>query len=151
MSAYDAIFRRSEGVLDEFVNLMIGDMIGEGAFRKVYECKLDPSLVVKIENTANREFPNVHEWAIWQEVEFHDILSKWYAPCVQISHSGSVLLQKRTKPLRKMPEMVPELFADVKRENFGLYQGRPVMHDYGNHSFYDIAKRKFRMVHASTC
>ncbi len=130
----------------EFNDLMLGEKLGQGEFREVYEFRPDPSLVVKLELTDTKRFSNVHEWVIWNEVEDNPKLAKWFAPCKWISHSGSVLIQKRTEPIRRLPTMVPNLMADAKVENWGPYNGKPVMHDYGNHSFFEQATKRFRLV-----
>lgn len=129
----------------DFNSAMIGAQIGAGCYRQVYEFLPDPSLVVKFEIADSKQFCNVSEWLIWQEIEFHPELHRWFAPCVSISPNGSVLLQKRTDPLARLPRKIPNLLADTKRDNWGKYRGRPVMHDYGNHAFYARAIKGLRM------
>ena len=125
-------------------DLFVGDEVGRGTFRIVYAHALDPTLVVKVEQRA-RSFSNVSEWDLWNEVADRPELARWFAPCVAISFSGSVLIQKRTEPIRRMPAELPDFFADIKRPNFGRYKGRIVAHDYGNHPHYTRSFRKWRM------
>ena len=57
---------------------------------------------------------------------------------------GSILVEKRCKKLllTKYPARVPAIFTNLKRENCGLYQGRPVALDYGsNMCFINAAQR----------
>jgi hypothetical protein len=125
MNAHEvAGFCKSDGF-----QLLCGRHIGKGAFRNVFECGFDPSLVVKVES-EQRSFSNVMEWEVWHsvvETEFE----KWFAPVVQISPNGSVLLQRRTTPVLKWPERIPSFFTDIKRANFGMFNGNFVCHDYG--------------------
>lgn len=118
-------------VARDFFHLVAGDYIGRGAARYVYACQIDRSLVLKIEDTPC-SFQNVHEWDVWREVE-HTRYARWFAPCVEISSCGTVLLQKRTKPAdaSQYPSKLPSFFTDTKRSNFGMLDGRFVCHDYG--------------------
>jgi hypothetical protein len=111
---------------------MCGERLGGGMSRDVYECKLDPSLVIKFE-TGNGVFQNIMEWEVWKEVEHAPEYSKWFAPCVSISGTGIVLLQKRTKPLKesRYPKEMPAFLGDFKHTNYGMYKGHLVAHDYG--------------------
>lgn len=58
------------------------------------------------------------------------------------------MIQRRTTPLREdqKPKLVPNFLADLKLENWGMYQGRPVVHDYGNHAIYALARGRHRMI-----
>lgn len=119
-------------MLRDFWNLIVGDRIGSGCYRDVYECLLDPSLVVKVEKDVSC-FHNVREWANWQELCEAPAWRKWVAPCEAISPQGKYLLQSRTKPvtLSALPEKVPAFFTDKKVGNWGrLPDGRVVCHDY---------------------
>lgn len=111
-------------------SLLCSELIGRGSARKVYACRVDPTLVVKIEK-GGRSFQNVSEWEIWDYG--YDEFSKWLAPCVQISSCGGILLQKRAEPLRDsdLPERIPAFLTDIKKENFGMLNGRVVCVDYG--------------------
>lgn len=133
-------------VQSEFNELYFGEELGRGAFRVVYENRMDPTTVFKVEITNAKSFSNAHEWTIWEEVQDHPELSKWFAPCIEISHSGSVLLQARTQPLTRLPNKIPNVLADIKMQNWGRYKGRPVMHDYGNHAFFSRAVKGMRLV-----
>lgn len=115
---------------EEAFNVLCGDLIGEGCHRKVFACKVDPGLVVKVE-TNTLEFANVNEYQLWQNYCDTDC-GKWLAPCVQLSPYGRILLQRHCDPVRKdeLPEKMPAFLTDHKLENFGMYEGRLVCFDY---------------------
>jgi hypothetical protein len=46
------------------------------------------------------------------------------------------MLQQRVEPIRDsdtLPDMIPAFLTDIKRENFGWYDGRIVCVDYAMH------------------
>jgi hypothetical protein len=108
----------------------VGKLIGSGMSRKVYECTIDDTLVIKIEDKGFRQ--NIIEYEIYN-ASAGFAPSKWLAPCVFISKCGRVLLQKKTIPVRKneVPAKVPSWLTDFKLSNFGIYNGKFVCHDYG--------------------
>src|SRR5882762_7886250 len=113
----------------ELLDLICGPLLGEGTYRKVFESKYARSKeVIKLDNMGN--FSNVLEWDTWNELKDTSI-GKWLAPCYAISDHGVWLVQARTIPMREgeFPKRVPAIFADIKRANWGLYEGRPVCHD----------------------
>jgi hypothetical protein len=115
---------------NDLIMMMTGDWIGGGAGRDVFAFGPNPSLVLKVEPNGG-SFQNVMEWEVWCSVDEDSPEEKWLAPCLCISPSGRFLLQQRTQPLLKYPEKVPSFLADTKPENFGMYDGRCVAHDYG--------------------
>jgi len=119
----------------EFFDLMVGEKLGYGIGRDVFACKLDKSLVVKIER-ASHSFQNVAEWELWDQLRDTKMAS-WLAPCVNISENGSVLLMKRTTPIipgtTKLPVAAPRFLNDFKYQNYGVFERRIVCHDYGRH------------------
>jgi hypothetical protein len=119
-------------VARDFFDLVAGRRLGSGIGREVWTCTLDPTVVIKFE-TGGGSFQNVVEWEAWQSLRWNEDSSKWLAPCVNISSCGAVLLQKRTEPMRQaeLPARVPAWACDLKLENWGMLDGRPVMHDYG--------------------
>jgi hypothetical protein len=117
---------------EEAFNLLCGDLLGEGIHRKVFTCKIDETLVVKLE-TGHGTFSNAAEWRNWQDCSYAPKWNKWLAPCVAISPLGTVLLQKRCAPIRQtdtLPEGMPNFLTDVKAANFGWLNGLLVCHDY---------------------
>ena len=115
----------------DFFASVCGDMVGQGQGREVYACAINPDIVIKFETRA-RSFQNVLEHEVWEQV-CHTSLAKWFAPVVDISPCGTVLLMRRTMVPRpgELPDKVPALFTDMKTENWGMLDGNPVCHDYG--------------------
>lgn len=118
-------------IASDFLRLFAGEHLGSGVGRTVFLCAIDPTLVVKVE-TASQSFQNIAEWGVWHDLK-DTKAAEWFAPCVNISACGTVMLQKRTrKPhLQDFPERIPAFLSDTKRQNFGLLDGRLVAHDYG--------------------
>lgn len=116
----------------DLLSLVCGRELGSGLARVVFECRLDPSLVIKVE-TRSQSFQNAMEWEIWSELEDVPELSRWLAPCKLISACGTVLAMARTHPLahRQYPDRMPSFLTDTKRSNFGMLGRRLVCHDYG--------------------
>lgn len=121
--------------IDDLKRLVLGEKLGAGVYRTVYEYALDPKLVVKVEKDDGC-FANVREWDLWQEVESMPTLRDWFAPVVAISPCGLLLVQRRTKRITRLdrvPEKVPEFFTDLKIDNWGKLGKRYVCHDYAMH------------------
>lgn len=115
-------------------NLLCGDKLGEGIHRTVFACRLRPELVVKVESGDDwRYFANVLEMRFWNDNQHFDKVAHWLAPCEYLSPDGRILLQRRIEPLRaadELPEKLPSFLTDVKRDNFGILDGRIVCADY---------------------
>lgn len=114
---------------DDLADLICGKELGYGVARRVFEHKLAPTLVVKVEENAG-SFQNILEWELWNVVK-DGPYAKWFAPCRHISPSGVVLLQDRVQPAAKFPERVPDFFTDLKIANFGTIGRQFVACDYG--------------------
>lgn len=126
----DGLFKST--VEKDFFHLMCGELLGEGAYRKVYVFAQDPKWVIKFEEGA-QSFSNIREWDLWHDAQqMHPDVRAWLAPCKAISACGSVLIQARTKPAKTFPDKIPAWMTDTKRGNFGMLGRRFVAHDYGN-------------------
>lgn len=138
--SYFGEFRKDhfcDPVARDLFHLICGEPIGFGVGRIVFEHAIDKTCVVKFENTAG-SFQNIHEWDLWkQHSRAHTSTAKWLAPCVSLSGNGIILVQKKTKKVPwefTLPKMVPNILNnDLKRDNWGLYKGTLVCHDYGRH------------------
>jgi hypothetical protein len=119
----------------DFFNSMVGAHLGTGMMRTVYRWLPNLDYVVKFEHMA-KTFSNVTERDIWDEVKDNKPLARWFAPVLDISPCGNVLWQLYAEecPIEKLPKLVPECFADLKQDNWGLWKGRPICRDYGNHA-----------------
>lgn len=113
----------------------MGPMIGSGVSRRVFSCKADPSLVIKIGGGFDTQ--NAVEAAVWDRFSENNRVNKWLAPIVARSADLRVIVQKRTKPVIKPPTKIPDFLGDLKVQNFGMLDGRLVAHDYGLGIFID--------------
>lgn len=136
---------------EDAFNLLCGDKIGSGIHRDVFECRISPQYVVKVENSGEwRFFANVHEMKFWSDNQFCRSIAQWLAPCYMLSPDGRILLQHRASPLRpddKLPDKLPAFLTDVKRENFGRLDNRIVCVDYA--STIDVISTRLRKVNWS--
>lgn len=119
-------------VFEDAFNMLCGAIIGEGIHRKVFECKLRPDLVVKVEYAEDyRFFANVMEMRFWNDAS--EPMKRWLAPCEYLSPDGLLLLQKKVDAVPssyEMPEQMPSFMMDFKRNNFGILNGKLVCLDY---------------------
>lgn len=116
----------------EAFRLLCKDELGKGISRTVYDSDVLEDCVIKVESDAGF-FQNIAEWTVWDVVK-DTKHAKWFAPCVAISPCGSVLIQKKTKPVpatMKYPSKLPGFLDDHARGNYGMYEDRFVCHDYG--------------------
>lgn len=115
----------------ELFDVICGKKLGEGIARTVYECAVNPLLVVKFEKPG--WFQNVQEMNFWDANCSYQPVAKWLAPCKFISPCGRVLLQVKVEPIndREMPASIPSWATDEKAANWGMLNGKPVMCDYG--------------------
>lgn len=128
----------------DLFSLIIGDKIGSGIGRTVYENRINSDTVIKIEEES---YQNIKEWEFWQDVQYSDI-SKWFAPCLSISPCGIFLVQTKCEPLPKKmyPRKLPKFMADIKYENFGYLNGKIVCFDYGTIYTKLIANTSKKMI-----
>lgn len=126
----------NERLFEDCFNMVCGRLLHEGVYRKVYECKLRPDLVVKVEEDPEngyRNFHNVKEWMFWEDNNIVSSIKKWLAPIEYISPDARILLQKKVKIVSEddeLPKGVPAFLTDLKRMNFGWLEGRLVCVDY---------------------
>lgn len=131
----------------DMFRIMLGDKIGAGWAREVYDMALsDGKYVIKIE-TKGQSFQNIQEWEFWQ-VAKKTKWAKWFAPCEQISPCGTILVQHKAVVFRdtdKMPTQLPRFFTDLKSENYGKIGNQIVCVDYGITLATEIALRRDTM------
>ena len=140
-----------EVVFEEAFGLLCGEKIGYGMSRTVFECKLLPGYVVKVETTP-RIFQNIIEYETWMIVRCTEA-SRWFAECRWISPTGRILIQERTRPPapQEFVEKVPIWFTDLKRTNWGMAltdrdnKQYLVCHDYGTSLMLQEGTRSKRM------
>jgi hypothetical protein len=121
-------------VQEEFNNFMTGEYLGGGKHRAVYASPWKPDeFVIKVERPSSEAaFCNVIEYKVWSYL-CETPYAAWLAPCCAISRQGSFLTQKRCEwlPEAEIPTVVPHFFCDCHANNWGRYEGRPVLFDYG--------------------
>ena len=110
------------------LGFILGEKLGEGGTRIAFDYAFDNNYVVKIA----KEYPNdnINEWETWNIVKEDKELSKWFARCSMISRCGFVMIQRKTNPLKFLPDTLPNFFTDIKTSNFGKIGNQVVCHDY---------------------
>ena len=116
---------------NDMFHLFAGEQLGFGMSRDVRLFRFDDRYVLKFETRQNC-YQNALEWEFWNFVKQDEWHKAWFAPCMAISGSGLVLIQRRTEqPVIAYPEKMPAYMTDFKLSNFGEMDGRIVCHDYG--------------------
>lgn len=120
---------------EDAFNLLCGKQLGEGIHRKVFECRIRADLVVKVEQPDEpwRSFANAQEMLFWSNYVHCPEVARWLAPCEYMSPDGRLLLQRKVDHITsktKLPPSLPTFLTDIKRDNFGLLNGRLVCVDY---------------------
>ena len=113
------------------INYIAGDFVGEGQHRTVFDSVQYDGCVVKIENGLPSG--NLLEWKIWEMVKDVPKLAKWFAPCIDISDCGRILVMKKVDYLdgKEWNEAkIPTWFTDRKPSNFGKIKKQIVAIDY---------------------
>lgn len=114
----------------DFISFFLGEKLGSGIARQVYAHGFDDRKVIKVEVGAG-SFQNIEEWNTWKEIQ-HTKWAKYFAPCEAISACGTILIQRRTKPLTNKPKvLLPDFLCDFKVQNYGKIGSQVVCHDYG--------------------
>jgi hypothetical protein len=136
----------NSAVFEDAFNMLCGKKLGEGVHREVFECRIRPDLVCKVERGDARFFANILEDRFYNLCYFKPAAIKWLAPCEYLSPDGRILLQRRADPIRstdKLPDKLPTFLDDIKRENFGYIDGNLVCVDYAFYKEYmDTKLRK---------
>lgn len=115
----------------ELCDFILGDYLGMGISRMVFDYALDKRYVVKIDCSDRNA--NVIEHNIWVEaIQYEKSLQKWFAPCHTLSRCGRVMLQRKCKQVSfdKYPKKIPDFFVDRKYQNWGLLGDKVVCFDY---------------------
>jgi len=133
--------RLSDDSASDLFHLICGQMIGEGQYRQVFEHSLDKTKVMK--HDSGKNWSNISEYQIWAEFQ-NTPIGKWLAPVDWVSARGLWLIQARTTPIAigEFPKRVPAIFSDLKPSNWGMLNGRPVCHDYGNHALFTLVLKE---------
>lgn len=129
-------------IATDMMDLMIGDLLGRGSYRDVYELIIDKRYVLKIANHDSGMHHNVLEFQFWSNLD--EELRQHFAPIHWISAGGNILIQSRVDPVptqTPLELMLPDVW-DIKRENLGMLNGKPVIIDLGLTQFKDFKMKK---------
>lgn len=123
----------------DYRDMLLGKYLGRGAYREVYVCGIDESLVVKVARNWNGCQHNGMEWEHYWDLKDVKGVGSWLCPVERISDDRSVLIMKRADPIgtERLPKKVPKFVTDIKEANFGWLDGRPVVIDYA-YILYDV-------------
>lgn len=127
----------------ELANFFLGDYIGCGISRYVFNFAHNSKYVVKVD--ASDLNANVLENDIWDRVKNDPKLNSWFAPVVSLSRCGRIMLQQKCKTGvsdNLYPKFVPEFFQDKKYENWGMYRGKIVCFDYPSVKMFNPTRFK---------
>ena len=129
---------RLQDVNTDLILSLLGQKLGSGVYRSVYNYNLDDKYVIKIEPNATDS--NISEYLLWDEIRglCGDLewVKEWFAPVKWMSPNGKILIMEKTfeypknKKLER-PIEVPVFFTDLKRDNWGWIGNKFVCHDYG--------------------
>jgi hypothetical protein len=128
--AIDAI-RHNEIVSIEFFRAMLGDLLGEGRDRYVFQSVFNKNEVIKFDMSL--ENSNVIEWTVWNDIKHDKATAKWFAPVIKMSPCGRVLVMRKADMYRDRstyPKRLPSFFGDIKYTNFGFIGNQCVCVDY---------------------
>lgn len=136
--------------LFELRRLLVGEMIGFGATRRVFDCKLSNKFVVKIQYVGG--FHNAIEFEVWEAVGPAYWWSRWFAECIFISNDGKLLIQEKVDMERaysEYPKKIPRFFTDIKYDNYGFVGNQLKCVDYSNvmAMLTGFLDKKFRSAH----
>jgi hypothetical protein len=127
---------------DADAQLLVGQRIGGGGAREVFEVKNDPGAIIKV--AAQYPFTNFIEWLIWTWVrDTH--WRKAFGECHTISASGRYLIMER---LENLPEgrktdtpTLSSFVRDVWANNFGIDPAGVIkVRDYANISMTELVE-----------
>jgi hypothetical protein len=135
---------------------LLGDIIDIGGGRKVFENTNDSSTVIKVLKTKKERkktlTANEIEWNTWNKYKGSHF-EQFLCPCVSISENKVYLVQKKAKMLdpgkhykrsievwRNLPDEIRRLPDSRWYKNWGMFEGRYVIVDYGRNDFRRINK-----------
>jgi len=140
-----------QDVNTDLITMILGQKIGSGSFRSVYEYNFNPDkFVVKIE--PNNTDCNITEYTLWKEIKGLTgelaWVKDWFAPIEYCSPNGKILIMKRTYDLthKEKPRKIPNFMTDVKENNFGWLNNKFVCHDYGFLYKFIKYEKKFKKI-----
>lgn len=138
-------------IFEDAFNLLCGKELGRGCSRHVFDCKILPGYVVKVEKEKT-VYQNYMEYHVWESVK-NSSASRWFAECKFLSNDHRILIQEKTRvpSPAELLDKVPIWFEDIKVENWGMVGTKGdkeylVCHDYGYHNMikYGMLTKKLK-------
>ena len=136
----------------EYAESCIGELIGKGNLRKVYQHSKDKTLVIKqlmwSEVGVDRDFgfQNQNEYKVWNKAT--DKFKKVLCPVLDMTKCGEYLLMKKAvtldfdfdlEKIYRIRDRFPEfIMDDIHAKNVGFYKGNLVLIDYGSINRFSI-------------
>lgn len=120
-------------MLVDICSLFLDEIVGRGESRTVYKTELLPGWVLKVDR--ENSWDNIKELNFWTAVKETPEVAKWFAPCKWASCYGHILMQKECTPINSknekyIPDLAPDIFDDIHRNNFGFIGKQFVCFDY---------------------
>ena len=114
----------------DLIRFCLGDAIASGEYRCVYNWSFRKDVVCKITWNQEANWAEFNTWSAVKDTHY----AKWFAPVIEISACGHFMLMKKARPVNlkkdKLPRRIPNMFTDVKLENFGFIGDQFVCVDY---------------------
>lgn len=141
---FELLDKNTYSSMKRFKKKFCGKELGSGVTRRVFEFKPDSRYVVKIQY-RDSALHNCAEFHIWNE-NWYAPLQNMLAPCLWISNSGRILIQRRVsfRSQNRYPDRLPVCFTDLKVTNYGWIGKRFVCCDYAGLKFRIGRHRKIK-------
>lgn len=135
-------------------NHLLGNILGIGGVRKVFENKEDPTTVIKVLKTKKEKrkvlTSNEIEWNLWNKYKGSEF-EQFLCPCVAISDDKIFLVQKKARMIspgknykrsraiwKQLPAEIRNLPDSRWYKNWGILEDRYVIVDYGRNDIKRI-------------
>lgn len=114
----------------------VGDLVGEGRDRCVYQHGLVSSYVVKVPRNERAKKQNENEIKVWEHFKNDPEAVLWLAPIIEYCPNANWIVMEKVETIpRKLNPTVgsyPAWLLDMQSaNNWGKYEGRMVACDYG--------------------
>lgn len=116
---------------------VIGEKIGQGHYREVFQYTLEPKFIIKkIRKRADCQHENITEYTNWRNLREIASISELLVPVEDISVCGRYLLMLKTEPImnlkvNSLPKYVPVGYCDGHLDQLSRLNKRTIIHDYG--------------------
>jgi len=128
---------KTQEILDELSDTLLGEYLGEGSTRTAYEIRHDKTKVLKVAKNVDGCHDNILEYRIWKDI-CNTEFSKYFAPIHGVSSSGMYLVMDKVdtdRSHKEYPIKIPVFFYDTKYTNYGFLNDNFVAIDYAMFNF----------------